>query len=121
MGDAVERFFEGIPARGHEVLEATTGTMRFDLEDGSRVEHWHVAVRRGEIKVTRRNLKADTTVRMDRTLFLGLIAGRVNAMTALLRGTIAAEGRVSLLLRFLRVVRASADTRAVHGRGDEAS
>lgn len=43
MTDANAEFFQGLGSRGHEpLLEKATGTIRFDLADGTRTDRWLV-------------------------------------------------------------------------------
>ena len=60
MTDATAKFFDALVERGHEpLLEKATGTVRFDLKDGRKTDRWLVTVAKGDIKVSRRNLRAD--------------------------------------------------------------
>ncbi len=104
MADATEAFFADLGGRGHEpLLRKTSGTMRFDLHDGEKVDRWFVSVTKGDITVTRRNVKADCLISGDKTLFERVATGRTNAMAALLRGALDAEGDVQLLVLFQRL------------------
>jgi putative sterol carrier protein len=77
--------------------------VRFDLVDGGSVRRWYVAVDRGAVSVSHRSAKADAIVRLDRTLFDRVVTGRSNAIAALLRGSIVAEGDLGLVLSFQRL------------------
>jgi putative sterol carrier protein len=102
--DATTQFFEGLGARGHEpALETLTGTLRFDLTNGKRRARWLVAVDKGDIEVSHKNIKADCVVRVDKKLFDGIAAGEVNAFAAALRGTVDIEGNPELLVLFQRL------------------
>jgi putative sterol carrier protein len=102
--NASAELFEGLAARGHEpALEKVSGTIRFDLADGARATRWLVAIEKGDVQVSHRNIKADCVVRADRTLFDAIASGKVNALTAFLRGTIDVEGDRGLLLAFQRL------------------
>jgi SCP-2 sterol transfer family len=104
MADATTTFFSGLGARGHEpLLRKTTGTLRFDLEDGKRIERWLVAIKRGDVAVSHRNVRADCVVSTDRALFEEVATGKANAMAALLRGAVAVEGDVQLIVPFQRL------------------
>jgi putative sterol carrier protein len=105
MADTTTQFFEELGKRGHEpLLEHATGTIRFELAQGKRTERWLVSVNKGDIAVSHANGEADAVVTADAALFLGLITGEQNAMAALLRGAIGAEGRVQLLAQFQRLL-----------------
>jgi putative sterol carrier protein len=105
MTDATTEFFQGLEARGHEsALEKATGTLRFDISDGGeRPTRWSVAIERGDVTVSHRNTKADCVVRADHALFDGIARGEVNPIAAVLRGAIAAEGDLGLLVSFQRL------------------
>jgi putative sterol carrier protein len=97
-------FFEGLQQRGHEpILKGESGTLRFDLSGGSQLEHWHVTISDGDVTVSHRRSRADTMLRVDRELFNRIAEGRANAMAAQLRGALAAEGDLHLLMVFQRL------------------
>jgi putative sterol carrier protein len=99
-----ESFFTELAARGHEsLLKSASGTVRFDLTDGQRLERWYVTMRNGEVTVSHKNAGADSIVRLDRKTFDGMTTGRVNAMAAVLRGDIVPEGDLGLVLLFQRL------------------
>jgi hypothetical protein len=102
--DAAGAFFDQLAKRGHEPLLATTsGTLRFDLVEGRRVDHWHVTLSKGDVTVSHKNVGADAVVRTDRALFDGMVTGRVNAMAATLRGVLVPQGDLGLILMFQRL------------------
>jgi predicted lipid carrier protein YhbT len=102
--DATGAFFDDLARRGHEPLLAKTdGTIRFDLADGDRNEHWLVEVRRGDVAVSRGTARADVVVGADRQLFEQVLEGKTSAVAAFLRGAIVAEGDVGLLVTFQRL------------------
>jgi hypothetical protein len=102
--DASGAFFDQLAKRGHEpLLATTTGTLRFDLVEGKRVDHWHVTVSKGDVAVSHRNVGADATVRTDKALFDGMVTGRVNAMAATLRGVLVPQGNLGLVIMFQRL------------------
>jgi len=104
MADPTTEFFEELGRRGHEpLLEKATGNVRFDLSDGKKTDRWLVAVTRGDLAVSRRHVRADCVVSADRALFDGVASGKTNAMAALLRGAMAVEGDVRLLVAFQRL------------------
>jgi putative sterol carrier protein len=105
MADPIAAFFEELASVGHEpLLHHATGTMRLDLLDGDESEHWHVAIRDGDVKVSRRNVRADAVMRTERKLFTGMVKGTVNISTALLRGVVDVEGDLGLLTSFSRLL-----------------
>jgi putative sterol carrier protein len=104
MTDATAEFFDALAERGHEpLLENATGTVRFDLKDGRKTDRWLVTVLKGDLAVSRRNLRADCVVSADKALFDGIASGKTNAMAALLRGAVRLEGDVELMAHFQRL------------------
>ena len=65
MTDATAKFFDALVERGHEpLLEKATGTVRIDLKDGRKTDRWLVTVAKGDIKVSRRNLRPTASPRL---------------------------------------------------------
>ena len=107
MTETATGFFEALAREGpHPMLQSARATVRFDVTDQGRTERWFLEIDNGDLTVSRRNVRADCVIRADRSLFEGLASGRVNAMAALLRGDLVAEGdpRVLILLRRLFAV-----------------
>ncbi len=102
--DPTATFFEALAKRGHEpLLQNASGTLRIELRNGKRAEIWHVTISKGDVTVSHANAEADAIVRADRALFDGMVTGRVNAMTAMLRGVLNAEGNLGLVMSFERL------------------
>ncbi len=97
-------FFDDLAERGREpLLKSTSGTIRFDLRDRDRVEHWWVGIDEGDVEVSHSRGDADAVVRLERSTFDGMVSGQVNAMAAALRGELVPEGDLSLVILFQRV------------------
>lgn len=78
--------------------------MRFDLANSkAQVDHWLVAVDRGDVTITQDTAAADCTIRTDKALFERLITGKENAIAATLRGAIVCSGNVELLFAIQRI------------------
>lgn len=104
MSDPTSDFFAGLERRGHEpMLQRTSGTLRFDLDDGGEVEHWYVRIRNGDLTVTRGEAEADSVVRAEKELFDRLASGTANAMAAALRGVLEPLGDLQLVVQFQRL------------------
>jgi putative sterol carrier protein len=104
MPDATTHFFSELGARGHEpALARVNGTLRFDLTEGTRTARWLVAIDKGDVAVSRRNLKADCVVRATRGLFDGIASGAENPLAAVLRGAVSIEGDQALMVPFQRL------------------
>lgn len=123
--DPVGEFFRGLAERGHEpFLANVSGTLRFDLADGERVEHWYLTIKDGGVAVSHQDAEADAMVRTARTLFEDVVAGRVNAMAAALRGALVPQGNLALVVSFQRLFPGPAaspatDRPAVRGTRDD--
>ena len=104
VSDPTAEFFESLRRRGHEArLRRATGTFRFELVDGKKIDRWHVTLSKGDITVARRGGAADCVFRMDRALFDRLASGDLNGVAAALRGEFEAEGNWQLLVLFQRL------------------
>jgi putative sterol carrier protein len=103
MSDIKPAFFE-VRRLGHNpMLVNVTATVRFDLEREGKTDRWFVVIEKGDVSVSRRNTRADCVLRAERSLVEGLVTGRVNAMAALLRGDLVAEGDPQLLVLLQRL------------------
>ena len=104
MKDPAEEFFDELNRRGHEpLLEKANGTIRFDMVDGEEKSSWLVAIKKGDVTVSRAKGKADCTFTADKALFEGIMSGEENSLAALLRGELALEGDLELLALFQRL------------------
>ena len=102
--DPVERFFAELAARGHEpLLRKARGSTRFDVRDGRRTRRWLVTVDDGDIGVSTGNGEAACVVRADKAVFDRIVAGRMNAVAAVLRGDLEVEGDWRLIVRMQRL------------------
>jgi len=116
--DPVGEFFRGLAEGGRErLLQNVSGTLRFDLVDGERVEHWYLAIKNGDIAVSHQDAEADAVVRTSKVLFESITAGRVNAMAAALRGTLVLQGNLALVVSFQRLFPGPTASRAKTGSG----
>ena len=105
MTETTGAFFEALGQRGHEpLLEKISGSVRFGIVDGKRVERWLLTVDKGDVAVSRKNVRADCTLRADKDLFRRVTRGEVNAMAATLRGDIVLDGNSALLVPFQRLL-----------------
>ena len=113
MSDPIAEFFTGLPDRSHDPwITHHKGTVRFDLEgsgpgNGDSTDRWLVSFADDGLAVEHDGVTADTeadaVVQADRRLFARMVAGEVNATTALLRGAIQLDGHPGLLVRFRRL------------------
>ena len=104
MADVIAEFFGALDRRGYEpMLKKASGTLRFDVANGKRIERWFVAVERGDVAVSRRHKAAECVVRLDRPVFEAIVSRRSNATAAMLRGLVLIEGDLDLLMLFQRL------------------
>src|SRR5205814_1578057 len=73
-------------------LAHKSGVVRVDVDDDGRSERWFVGIDDGNIKVSKRNQAADSTIRVHKQLLERIVTGEANAVAALLRGAMALEG-----------------------------
>jgi hypothetical protein len=117
MADPVAEFFEVLGQREHDpLLQNISGTIRFDVSRGRRVDHWLVTLRNGDIDVAHRNGEADCVVIGDLALFEGVVNGRTNAFAALLRGALWVTGDPELLVQMQRLFPGPPDRTGSPGR-----
>jgi len=102
--DPTGAFFEGLAARGRvPLLDNAKGTARFDIVSGRKTDRWLLAIDNGQLSVFRSNDSADCVIRVEKTLFEQLVAGRKNAVAAVLRGDLVVDGDWRLLVRIQRL------------------
>lgn len=103
MSEAIERFFESLPARAPAVLHgAVTGTIQIDLSRGNQTTHWLVRMAPGEIEVNLGRGPADAIWYNSEDLFERLVTGHAQAIAAVLRNESTFSGNVMLFLSFRR-------------------
>ncbi|MEV6691837.1 SCP2 sterol-binding domain-containing protein [Micromonospora sp. NPDC051196] len=103
MTEATKQFFATLPARAPHVLRGpVTGTLRIDLSDGHRTEHWVLRMRPGAIEVGQGPAEADSIWYCGVDLFDRLVTGRAQALAALFRNESTFTGNVVLFLAFRR-------------------
>jgi len=104
MSDPTKQFFADLAARGHvPLLKSSSGTLRFDLAGGGRTAHWYVTIEKGDVSVSHDTAEADCVVRSGKELFDRMAAGTANATSAALRGLVATEGDLRLIIQFQRL------------------
>ena len=99
-----QAFFDGLGS-GEPVpaLGSSRGTIRFDIRDGDRIDHWRVTVNRDEVVVDRTDGKADCVISTTREVFDQIAGGHLNALPAALRGLVDLDGDPSFVIRFQRL------------------
>ena len=123
MGAAVEHL-AGVAGRHPELPETTAGTLRLDLRDGGRTEHWYLTIDHQNVEVAQSGDEAEVVVRADREVFDRMAAGHLHPAMALLRNDLTVQGDMRLLLALRRLFPgppgARHPGRADCGRGDAA-
>jgi|1185.fasta_scaffold08507_2 hypothetical protein len=104
MSDATTAFFDRIAGQEfHSGLGLARGTVRFDIGSAARPDHWFVTLDRGAVRVTDDAGDADCVVVTDAATFDGIVEGRINLMSAVLRAVVAISGDLNLLFYFQRL------------------
>jgi putative sterol carrier protein len=117
MSHPTDVFFDALSLQGHDpALHHRTGTVRFDVSRGKKVDHWSVVIDNGKISVHQANGPADCAVAVDQQLFEAILAGETDPMAAMLRGTLLVEGDAELLLVARRLLQTPATIAALGGR-----
>jgi putative sterol carrier protein len=102
--DPTAKFFDDLGRRGHEpLLKKATGSARFEVVDGKRTRRWLLTVEKGDVRVSRRNARADATLRTGKKSFDRIVAGELNLVAAVLRGEVAIQGDPRLLVLLQRL------------------
>jgi hypothetical protein len=110
--DSTAEFFAELGGRGHEPLLAKiTGSARFDVVGGRRIERWLVTIDEGKIGVSHSNAAADSVLRADKASLDRVVAGELNFMAAVLRGEVTVQGDPRLLVLLQRLFPRPSDRR----------
>jgi putative sterol carrier protein len=105
-GDAVTAFFEDLGSRGHDpLLRNVSAVVRFDLARGKTTERWLLAIQKGNLSVSHRNVRADAVIRLSRDLFERVASGETTLLPAMLRGEVVLEGDYRLMIMIRRLLR----------------
>ena len=111
MTDATTQFFEELGGRGHEpLLEHASGTIRFDIANGKKTDHWLLTIDKGDVSVAHRGGEADTALGGTRAVFEEMAKGKSSPIAAVLRGAVTVEGEWRTLVLLRRLFTGSALT-----------
>ncbi|MFC4016497.1 SCP2 sterol-binding domain-containing protein [Micromonospora sp. GCM10011542] len=103
MGTTIaERLDRLDPGRRPELPE-TTGTIRLDVREDGRTEHWYLLIADQQVRVIRSAEDADLVVRADRRIFDRLAGGQDHVAASLLRNDLTVHGNVGLLPMLRRI------------------
>ena len=103
MTEPTREFFARLAEEQQPRLTTVTGTVRFDIADGERTEHWYLRIRKGAVTVSHDDGEADCVIRAEIGTFDQILTGHMNAMAAVLRGAVGMEGKVILLTALQRL------------------
>jgi putative sterol carrier protein len=101
-----EEFFAELSQRGHDPrLHQAKGSVQFEIAQKERTDRCIVVLSHGDVTVASGAVDDTATcfVRCPGPLFDDIISGRANALAAMLRGELSAEGDLQLLYQFQRV------------------
>jgi putative sterol carrier protein len=98
MAQPDERLLDALTERSKEQpAAAVDGVVRFDVNDGERVDQWYLKIAKGIVTVSREGSEPDCVLAGDAATFDAVLSGRANAMAAVLRGAFELRGKVVLL------------------------
>jgi predicted lipid carrier protein YhbT len=105
MPSPTDEFFEELNHRGYDPLVARVqGTLRFEVTHRGATDVHNVTVDRGHLSVSGDGGHADCAIRVERSVFDAIVSGKSNAMAALLRGALSAEGNPEMMVIFQRLL-----------------
>ncbi|MEH1011946.1 SCP2 sterol-binding domain-containing protein [Micromonospora sp. CPCC 206060] len=103
MTGATVDFFNSIPGKAQLLLRIPmAGTLRIDLVEGHRTEHWYVTFAPGQAQVSRDEQVADAILTVPTDLFDEFVTGRSRPNAAVLRNDATVSGDIRLFLALRR-------------------
>ncbi len=110
MPSRSDAFFDELGGRGHDpTLRGRTATIRFEIRRDTGTDSWSVVIDRGDISAAPDgDDTADCVIRLDGDLFDDIARGEANALAAMLRGELAADGDPDLMVAARRLLAAPA-------------
>ena len=109
MTEPTRDFFKRLAEQHQPLLERMSGSVRFDIADGERTEHWFLQIHKGDVDVSHKDSEADCVMIADIDTFDAILTGKMNAMAAVLRGALQIEGKAILLAALQRLFPGSSD------------
>jgi len=104
--DAATAFFQDLGSRGYDpLLRSVTANVRFDLVSGKTTERWLLTIKKGNLSVSHRNVRADAVIQLGRDLFERVASGETTLLPAMLRGEVVLEGDYKLMIIIRRLLR----------------
>ena len=101
--DPISQFFDDLARPGHlATFESESATIRFDVPDDARAERWFITIHDGDVSVSHNRGPADAVLTLERPAAEQMVAGRLNAQAAVLRGLLTCEGNMAACIMFQR-------------------
>ena len=106
MTETITTFLDELGGSPQPLLSHVTGTIRLDVDNGGGTRHWLLDIRQGTVDVSKAgaSTEADATMHTHRSVFERLITGEANAVASTLRGQLAMDGDITLLVAFQRIM-----------------
>ena len=101
MAESVREFFEGLESRVDPSKTAgMNNSYAFDVQGAGT---WLVAVRDGSIDVTEGGGEADVTISTSEDVFMGLVRGDQNPMSAYMTGKLKVKGDMGAAMKLQKL------------------
>ena len=101
MAESVREFFEGLESRVDPSKTAgMNNSYAFDVEGAGT---WLVQVRDGSIDVTEGGGDADVTISTPENVFMGLVRGEQNPMSAYMTGKLKVKGDMGAAMKLQKL------------------
>ncbi|TDB70410.1 SCP2 sterol-binding domain-containing protein [Micromonospora sp. KC721] len=112
MATSAAEFLKRLNGRPHpELPEYATGTVRLDVCEGDRTEHWYLVLHKQRVDVSRSERDADLVLRGNRESFDRLASGRRRLVESLMRAELSLRGDIALALALRRLLPGPPDAR----------
>ncbi|MDO3700084.1 SCP2 sterol-binding domain-containing protein [Micromonospora sp. C28SCA-DRY-2] len=108
---AVEHLRRLGPSRRVELPDAVAGTVRLDMREEGRTEHWYLTIGDQRVQVSRSTDDAELVVRADREIFDQLARGEIHPAEALMRNEVTVQGDIRLFMLLRRIFPGPPDAR----------
>jgi putative sterol carrier protein len=104
MAELDESLLEALAERSREhPVPAVDGVVLFDVRDDDHADSWYLTITKGIVTVGRTGGRPDCVLSGGRATFDAVLSGKANAMAALLRGALSAQGKIILLSALQRL------------------
>ncbi|WP_330440770.1 SCP2 sterol-binding domain-containing protein [Micromonospora sp. NBC_00821] len=118
MGATAEQYLGQLDTgRRPDLPETTAGTLRLDVRDDGRTDHWYLTIADQRVRVTRSADDAELVVRADRAVFDRMARGELHPGAGLLRNELTVQGNMQLLMLLRRIFSGPDGARHPHELG----